>query len=72
MIAHRSLHRREDVLAVIGADQRQDALCLALAIALLFEQPLQKTQSDFPQFLKAPSQLLNLLAMVLGGGDGPD
>ena len=66
MVTDRTLHSRQDVIALIGLQQQENSACLAFAAALLFEQSFQKSAGDVAQFSEATTQNCELLAMVTG------
>lgn len=61
-----SLHGGQHIATLVGSQQRQDTLCLFQAIALTFEQLVEKRRCDFSQPGKLAAQLFELSPAVPG------
>ena len=58
MVANRTLHGLDNIVAVIAVDQRQHSLGLMLSTALLLEQAFQETAGNLSPFTESLPQFL--------------
>lgn len=66
MVADRTFHGRQDIIAVIGSQQGQDSPRLVLAVPLFLQQSLQEAAGRFAEFSEPLAENGQLFGVIPG------